>query len=626
MISLKNVSKIFCRDFDRARSYGFSDIVRGGRRPVPRPFEFFALQDVSLQLAAGESLVVFGTEESGKSTIARLLSGLLRPDIGQVVVAGRVQCPPSGKLGLNPYMTLREYVELLSAVLGVPVNRQRAYLTAVLDRCEVGPLIDTRMANFPRASLRPLTMTASLLADGDVFVFDDAYVAGTGAARVRCLEHVGEIVSTRTTVILTGTPKLPPFPVDHAMILHEGRALYYGPPTAMLQVFDTLVADLKQARADAEGSTGDDLRPPSTAVSITQHLSTKNRSARTSMTPFLADAEAQRLTSSEKPILVGPWMGNANWELLYWRPYVSWLLEQLDRSGRRVIAVSRAGADVWYRALSSEYVDLLDLYSLEEFERVNAERLRVTGMRKQRYMSDVERDILNLVARGLDLDLDDCDVVHPATMFRMLDEVWRGRLPPDFALQYCRFPSLEATPPVGLDLPARYIAVRFSVEPTYGDRAAAHDYVNELVQALAAGIPVVSLDTGYSVEGAEFELKPCNGVISMHDRVPARRSLELQTQVVAGATAFVGTLGGSVPLAMSCGIPTTGLYLEQPGLAAVHRAIAQLMSEAMGPDILDYVDMADLPASKLAARLLGTRRRTRRHHRNRPHSGFAANR
>lgn len=624
MISFKNVSKIFCRDFDRARSYGFSDMMRGGRRPVPRALEFFALQEVSLQLAAGESLVVFGTEQSGKSTMSRLLTGLLRPDIGQVVVNGRVQAPGSGKLGLNPYMTLREYVELLSAVFGVPVSRQQEHLTAVLDRCEIGSLIDTRMANFPRASLRPLTMTASLLADGDVFVFDDSYVAGTGAARVRCLEHVGEIVDTRTTVILTSTPKLPPFPVDHAMILHEGRALYYGEPTAMLQVFDTLVADLKQARDDAEASADDDVRPARTAVSLTQHLSTKNRTARRSMTPFLADAEAHGLASSEKPILLGPWMGNANWELLYWRPYVSWLLEQLGPSQRRIIAVSRAGADAWYGGLSSEYVDLLDLYSVEDFERVSAERLEVTGMRKQRYISDVERDILTRVARALDLGLDDCDVVHPATMFRMFDEVWRGRLPPDFVLQYCRFADLEAVPPVGVDLPPRYVAVRFSVEPTYGDRAAAHDYVNELVQALATRIPVVSLDTGYSVEGAEFELEPCDGMISMHGRVPARRALELQTQVVAGATAFVGTLGGSVPLAMACGIPTTGLYLEQPGFAAVQRTIAELMSVAMGHDAVDYVDMTEVPASTLAGRLVRTRRKVRRRHQNKPH-GLAIN-
>jgi ABC-type polysaccharide/polyol phosphate transport system ATPase subunit len=616
MISVKNVSKIFCRNFDRARAYGFSDILRGGRRPVPRPSEFFALQDLSLHLPPGESLVVFGTPESGKTTLARLLCGLFKPDIGHIEISGRVQSPPGGKLGLNPYMTLREYIELLSAVLGVPVNRQQAYLTALVDECDLGALIDTRMADFPRSSLRPLTMNASLLADGDVFVFDGAYIAGSGAARVRCLERVAEVVSTRTTVILTAIPKLPPFPVDHAMILHEGRALYYGYPAEILQVFDTLSTELNEARGEAANSTTsppEPPQPPRTAVSLTQHLSTKNRSARAAMTPFLADAEAQRLASSDRPILLGPWLGNANWELLYWRPYVSWLLEQFDRRQRRVIAISRAGADLWYRTLGDEYVDLLDVYGLEEFERIGAERLRVTGMRKQRYISDIERGILDAVAQTLDLQIDDCEILHPATMFRMFDEVWRGRLPPDFVLQCARFTKLEAAPAEDLGLPPRYIAVRFSVEPTYGDRAAAHEYVNELVQTLAAEIPVVALDTGFSVEGAEFELDPCDGLIPLHGRVSARHSLELQTQVVTGAAAFVGTLGGTVPLSVSCGTQTTGLYLEQPGFAEVQRKIAELMSSAIGPDLLNYLDMNTLTARELAARLSrpGRRKRTR---------------
>jgi len=632
MISVKNVSKIFCRDFDRARSYGFMDIIRGGRRPggrrpVPRPSEFFALQNLSLHLPTGESLVVFGTPGSGKTTLARLLCGLFRPDIGRIEISGRVQCPPDGKLGLNPYMTLREYIELLAAVLGVPVNRQQAYLTALVDQCDVAALIDTRMANFPRASLRPLTMNASLLADGDMFVFDDAYVAGSGAARVRCLERVAEVVSTRTTVILTATPKLPPFPIDHAMILHEGQALYYGYPTAILEVFDRLSGELNQARKEAEDSTAsppEPPQPPPTAISLTQHLSTKNRSARAAMTPFLADAEVQRLASSNRPVLVGPWMGNPHWELLYWRPYVSWLLEQLDHSQRRVVAISHAGADLWYGGLGAEYVDLLDLYDPEEFERISEERVRVTGMRKQRLMSDVERDILESVAQRLDLGIDDCDVIHPGTLFRMVDEVWRGRLPADFVLRYSRFAAVAPGPPVDLGLPPRYIAVRFNVETTYSGRAAAHDYVNELVHSLTASIPVVVLDTGYSVEGAQFALEPRDGLISLQGAASPRRSLELQTQVVAGATACIGTLGGTVPLAVLCGVASTCLYIEQPGFFAAHRMITNLMATTVGADGLDHVNMREVQAPVLAARLLRARRKPNGRP-GRTHSGLATN-
>ena len=100
--------------------------------------------------------------------------GVRRPTVA-IVVSRRVHGPRSGKLGFNPYVTLREYIELLGAILGVPVSQQRGFLTTLLEHRDVGSLVDTRMANFPRSALRPLTVVVSLLADGDLFVLDGAY-------------------------------------------------------------------------------------------------------------------------------------------------------------------------------------------------------------------------------------------------------------------------------------------------------------------------------------------------------------------------------------------------------------------------------------------------------------------
>ena len=638
MITLNNVSKIFCSNFDQARAYGFRDMLRKRRGAVPRPLEFFALQDVSLRVAPGESLIVFGTPRSGKTTLARLVCGIVRPDVGQVTVSGRVQCPPEGKLGLNPHMTLLEYVELIAAILGVPAAEQRDYHGALVRYCNVETYANMRMADFPRSSLRPLMMAASLLADGDVYVFDRTYVAGSRDFRVRCLERVAEIVNTRTSIILTEIPKLPPFPVNHAMILHEGRALYYGSPAQLLPIFKTLADDLRQERdlALKQGTTaatvvidstrgdGKDTanvphgasRPqpetfrteltPSTAaaVSLTEHLAAKTSTAKVAMSPLLASIEVKRLSASNKPLLLGPWLGNAHWELMYWRPYLAWVLKQLDSTGRRVVAVSRAGADLWYGGLSDEYVDLLDLYGLEEFERIDAEHIRRTGQRKQRYLSETERDLLDATARHLGLD--EFDVIHPATMFRMCDEVWRGRLPTEFVLQYSHFTGIEAAPPVELKLPPHYVAVRFTSAPTSGARSDAQAYVNELVHALAARGPVVALNTGYSVEGAEFndlDLDPCDGVISLRGRVDPRQSIRLETQVVAGADSCVCTMSGTVPLAVYCGVETTGLYLAQPGFAKVHWAVADLMVSRLRRRNLTAVDMNRVPARQLADRI-----------------------
>lgn len=640
MITLNNVSKIYCSGFDRARAYGFRDMLRGKRGTVPRALEFFAIQDVSLRVGLGESFIVFGTPGSGKTTLARLVCGMFQPDGGQVTVSGRVQSPPNGKLGLSPFMTLSEYVDLVSAILGVPVATQKDYRHALLKDCNVEAYADARMADFPRASLRPLMMSASLLADGDVFVFDKAYLAGSGEFRVRCLERVTEIVNTRTSLILTDVPKLPPFPVDHAMILHEGRALYYGAPDQVLPIFQSLVDDLKQERdralktsavatftMDSARSQSKDTLPPPAApprpecskvdlaptsdsiMSLMEHLADKTEAAGAAMSPLLPAMEVLRISATNRPLLLGPWLGNAHWELMYWRPYLAWILKQLNLIDRRVIAVSRAGADLWYAGLADEYLDLLELYNLEEFEGIDEERMRRTGNRKQRSLSDVERDVLDAAARHLGLD--EFDVVHPATMFRMCDEVWRGRLPAEFVAQYSHYTKIETEPPAELDLPAHYVAVRFTNGPASSDRPEAQNYVNELVQALAANGPVVALYTGYSVEGAEFEeltLDACEGLISLRDRVGPRQSARLETQAIAGADCCVCTMGGAVPLAVCSGIETIGLYRRQPGFASVHWAVADFTASQLGSSSLTVVDMQQVPARQLADRV--RRRRT----------------
>ena len=646
MITLNNVSKIFCSGFDRARAYGFRDMLRGKRGTVPRRLEFFALKDVSLRVGHGESFVVFGVQGSGKTTLARLVCGMFQPDRGQVTVSGRVQSPPNGKLGLNPFMTLAEYVDLVAAILGVPVANQKDYRHALLKDCNVEGYADARMADFPRASLRPLLMSASLLADGDVFVFDNAYVAGSGEFRVRCLARVAEIVKTRTVLILTEIPKLPPFPVDHAMILHEGRALYYGAPDRILPIFQSLADDLKQERdralkestvatfaIDSARGDGADTIPPRTSqppsaasqsdltpstdtvVALMEHLADTTPTAGAAMSPLLPAIEVRRISASNKPLLLGPWLGTAHWELMYWRPYVAWMLKQLNLADRRVIAVSRAGADLWYTGLADTYVDLLDLYSREEFEGIDAERIRRTGKRKQRSLSDMERDVLDNTARHLGLD--EFDVLHPATMFRMCDKVWRGCLPPEFVSQYSHYTRIETEHPVELDLPAHYVAVRFTSDPASGDRPETQGYVNELVQALAANGPVVALYTGYSIEGPpeELTLDACDGLISLRDRVGPRESARLETRVLAGADLCVCTMSSAVPLALCCGVETTGLYLGQHGFNVHwwHWAVADVIASQLESG-LAAVDLRQVPALQLADRVRrrGTPLRSRR--------------
>ncbi|PMB23328.1 ABC transporter ATP-binding protein, partial [Fischerella thermalis CCMEE 5319] len=89
VISVENVSKKFCRNLKQSLLYGVQDITTellGVNRnsDVLRPKEFWALKDISFQLRRGEALALIGSNGAGKSTILRIISGLIKPDTGRV--------------------------------------------------------------------------------------------------------------------------------------------------------------------------------------------------------------------------------------------------------------------------------------------------------------------------------------------------------------------------------------------------------------------------------------------------------------------------------------------------------------------------------------------------------------
>ena len=82
---------------------------------------------------------------------------------------------------------------------------------------------------------------------------------------------------------------------------------------------------------------------------------------------------------TDTDVIVGPWTGEVGFELLYWIPFLSWLADQ-GPGGRRMVVVSRGGAALWYRHLTSRYVDILDLVTPRSF--ANADRREEEAVRR----------------------------------------------------------------------------------------------------------------------------------------------------------------------------------------------------------------------------------------------------
>ena len=134
---------------------------------------------------------------------------------------------------------------------------------------------------------------------------------------------------------------------------------------------------------------------------------------------------------SDSDIIVGPWTGEVGFELLYWIPFLNWLVGQAA-GGRRMVVVSRGGAAMWYRHLTSQYVDILDLVTPNEF------RERTAGKKKQYHQQcEFDQELIGEVRRRLGLA--EGPVVHPSAMFRLFAALWRRRATIDLVESFSSF-------------------------------------------------------------------------------------------------------------------------------------------------------------------------------------------
>jgi hypothetical protein len=171
----------------------------------------------------------------------------------------------------------------------------------------------------------------------------------------------------------------------------------------------------------------------------------------------------------------------------------------------------------------------------------------------------------------------DFDVLHPGLMYRLFTLYWSGQRAMGFMDAHLRFHRVSAPAPV-IDpalLPSEYVAVKFYAARSMPDTPEVRAHLRSIVQALSDRMPVVLLDTGLVLEDdhADYTFAARGKVVSARSWMTPRNNLGAQTQIVAGAKAFVGTCGSIAWLAPRLGVDTSALFVDPKWLHA-HVAVA----------------------------------------------------
>jgi len=303
---------------------------------------------------------------------------------------------------------------------------------------------------------------------------------------------------------------------------------------------------------------------------------------------WTVEREIDDIASAGRTILAGPWLSEVGFETLYWVPFLKWVKAAFRLDASRVVAVSRGGVKSWYEGIATRYVEIWDHVDPVEFARRTGER----GATKQLETSAFDREVVQIVERVIG---ESVAVLHPSLMYRLFSLFWSGQRAQSFLDAHTRFEPVVA--PRVLDparLPREYVAVKFYAARSLPDTPDVRRTLAWFVESLAERTTVVLLDTGLVLdEHADYSFSASGRVVSARPWMTPSNNLGVQTQIIAGAQAFVGTCGSVAWLAPMLGINTSAVYVDPKWLHA-HLGVMLRASHRAGAGRFAALDLRAL--------------------------------
>ena len=201
MIRFECVSKRFLLP-QEARPAVNTNFFERLRRRRDRIEEFWALRDISFEIAQGESVGVLGANGSGKSTILKLIVQILHPTHGHVTTHGRVAALLELGAGFHSDLSGRDNIYLNGSLLGLSKREIDRIFDSVVDFAELDQFIDTPVKHYSSGMYMRLGFSIAVHSLPDILLIDETLAVGDQAFQAKCLTRIHEIKKLGTTIML----------------------------------------------------------------------------------------------------------------------------------------------------------------------------------------------------------------------------------------------------------------------------------------------------------------------------------------------------------------------------------------------------------------------------------------
>lgn len=247
-IEVKNLCKtykLYDRNRDRLREA--LHLTR-----TPRHKEHHALYDVSFEIRTGETVGIIGTNGSGKSTILKIITGVLNATSGEVNVNGRISALLELGAGFNPEYTGLENIYLNGTMIGFSEEEIDAKLDDILAFADIGDFVHQPVKTYSSGMFVRLAFALAINIEPEILIVDEALSVGDVFFQSKCYHKFEEFKEQGKTILFVShdMSSIAKY-CDRVILLEKGKKLGEGAPKKMLDIYKQVLVGQYEAPVEA---------------------------------------------------------------------------------------------------------------------------------------------------------------------------------------------------------------------------------------------------------------------------------------------------------------------------------------------------------------------------------------
>lgn len=204
--------------------------------------EHYALKNINFEVKKGETVGIIGTNGSGKSTILKIITGVLNPTEGEVQVNGRISALLELGAGFNMEYTGLENVYLNGTMLGFSEAEIDERLDTILDFADIGDFIHQPVKSYSSGMFVRLAFAVAINIDPDILIVDEALSVGDVFFQAKCYRKFEEFKNQGKTILFVSHDlgSISKY-CDRSILINKGVKLAEGTPKAMIDMYKKLL-------------------------------------------------------------------------------------------------------------------------------------------------------------------------------------------------------------------------------------------------------------------------------------------------------------------------------------------------------------------------------------------------